>query len=77
MAFNINDDLSVSYGIMKSDRTLANESTVEAEAQSLQVAYSMGGASIKVAETQGDNLKYTSGSTQDRDATTIALSLAF
>jgi outer membrane protein OmpU len=77
VAFNINDDLSISYGIMKSDRTLANATSVEAEAQSLQVAYSMGGASIKVAETTGDNLKYTSGSGQDRDATTIALSLAF
>jgi outer membrane protein OmpU len=77
VAFNVNDDLSISYGVMKSDRKLANATSVEAEAQSLQVAYSMGGASIKLAETTGDNLKYTSGSTQDRDATTIALSLAF
>ena len=65
------------YGLQRSDRQLANHTNVEAEAQSIQVAYSMGGASIKIAETQGDNLKYQSGSANSKDATTIALTLAF
>jgi hypothetical protein len=35
----------------------------------------MGGASIKIAETSGDNMAYSSGT--NKDATTVALSLAF
>jgi len=77
VSFAVNDDLSISYGLQKSDRALANHTNVEAEAQSLQIAYSMGGASLKIAETQGTNVKYQSGSANDKDATTIALTLAF
>ena len=45
--------------------------------ESFQVAYTMGGASIKIADTSLDNGSYTSGSAQDKDAMTVALSLAF
>jgi outer membrane protein OmpU len=75
ISFAINDDLSISYGSHKSDRNLTNGTNVEAEATSLQLAYSMGGASLKIAETSGDNLAYSTAT--DRDATTLALSLAF
>jgi hypothetical protein len=43
----------------------------------LQAAYSVGGMSIKIAETDGDNLKYQSGAANSKDATTVALTLAF
>ena len=45
--------------------------------ESFQIAYTMGGASIKIADTSGDNLKYVSGASMDKDGRTIALSLAF
>ena len=77
VSFNVNDNLSLSYGNHKSDRSLTSASTVELEAESLQIAYTMGGMSIKIAESTVDNGSYTSGSAQDRDATTVALSLAF
>jgi hypothetical protein len=77
VSFNVNDNLSLSYGNHKSDRSLTNASSVELEAESLQIAYTMGGMSIKVAESSVDNGSYTSGSAQDRDGTTVALSLAF
>jgi len=77
VSFNVNDNLSLSYGNHKSDRNLLGGTAVELEAESLQVAYSMGGMSIKIAESTVDNGSYTSGSAQDRDATTVALSLAF
>ena len=47
---------------------------VEAEVDSIQIAYSMGGASIKLAESDADNINY---GTADRGATTLALTLAF
>jgi hypothetical protein len=76
VSFSVNDDLSVSYGSHKSERSLTSAAAaIEAEATSVQVAYSMGGASIKIAETSGDNMAYSSGT--NKDATTVALSLAF
>jgi len=37
----------------------------------------MGGASIRIAEAQADNMKYQNTAAYDRDATTISVSLAF
>ena len=74
-SFAVNDDLSISYGMQKSERVKVNKvSTVEAQVDSIQIAYSMGGASIKLAETDADNINY---GTADRGATTLALTLAF
>jgi hypothetical protein len=77
VSFNVSDNLSLSYGSHKSDRVLTNVSSVELEAESLQMAYTMGGMSVKIAESTVDNGSYTSGTGQDRDGTTIALTLAF
>ncbi|MDP6585381.1 MAG: hypothetical protein QF535_12035, partial [Anaerolineales bacterium] len=74
VSFAVNDDLSISYGRQTSDRKLVNGTNVEAEVDSLQIAYSMGGASIKLAESNADNINY---GTADRGATTLALTLAF
>jgi len=52
-------------------------SNVDNEGQSFQLSYTMGGASIQIAENQVDNGNYTSGSAEDRDGTTLRLSLAF
>ena len=72
ISYSINDDLSVSYGRHESKR---NSTGKTLEAQSVQVSYSVGGASVKFAETQVDNKNYVSGT--DREGRTIALTLAF
>jgi hypothetical protein len=77
VSFSVNDDLAISYGVLKSDRVLNNGTTVQAEAESLQLSYSMGGASIKIAETSVDDASYVSGTANDNDGTTVALTLAF
>ena len=77
VSFAVNDDLTLSYGMHKSDRNLTSASSVEMEAQSLQLSYTMGGMSIKFAESQVDNASYTSGTASDNDGRTIALTLAF
>jgi len=82
VSFNINDDLSISYGEMESTKAVkgsgetAGSETITT-AESIQLAYTMGGMSIKIAETSVDNATYTSGTASDSDATTVALSLAF
>jgi len=71
ITFAVNDDLSVSYGHIESDgKGVGNDP----EADSIQAAYSMGGASIRIAEVDVDNAGYAAGSTS---ATIVSLSLAF
>ena len=77
VSFNVSDNLSLSYGNHKSQNALNSGASVELEAESLQMAYTMGGMSVKIAESSVDNASYTSGTSKDRDGTTIALSLAF
>jgi hypothetical protein len=77
VSFQVNDDLSLSYGAHESEANKTNATNISNDAYSLQLAYSMGGASIKVAETHVDNANYQTGAANDIDGTTIALSLAF
>jgi len=82
VAFNVNDDLSLSWGHHEmaqyddvgDDRTDQFADSV-IEVNSWQIAYTMGGASLRIAETKGDNLFFTKA--RDQDATTVSVSLAF
>ena len=73
ISFAVNDDLSISFGHQESKTNVSGAATVDA--QSLQLSYSVGGASVKVAETQVDNQNYVSGT--NREGRTIAVTLAF
>jgi len=77
VSFAVNDDLSLSYGQHESEAHLNSGSVTTLEAQSLQMSYTMGGASIKFAESSVDNASYTAGTSADWDGRTIALTLAF
>jgi outer membrane protein OmpU len=78
VSFSVNDDLSLSYGMHKSERgTNTGAGAIEVEAESVQIAYSMGGATLKIAETQIDNSAYVSTTAGDKEGTTMMLSLAF
>jgi len=72
ISYSINDDLSISYGSHESKSSSTGKTL---KATSLQLAYSVGGASIKVSESQVDNQNYVSGT--NREGRTIALTLAF
>jgi len=75
ITFAINDDLSVGYNHYESKQT--STTNVTAEASSVQIAYSMGGASIRVAQGSADNMDYNTGAAFDRDNTIISVALAF
>ena len=77
IAFNISDDLSISYGETKSVRAQQGTTANEAKAQSLQLSYTMGGATIAIAENSIKNASYVSTTDKDTDGTTLALTLAF
>ena len=79
VSFNVNDNLSLSYGEHWSHRSInhSNNASVRSEAESIQVAYTIGGVALKLAESKVDNANYVSGASGDLEARTIAMSLAF
>jgi len=74
ITFAVNDDLSIGYNHYESD---GSGNAADVEATAVQLSYSMGGATINIAEASMDNAKYQTAAANDRDATTIAVSLAF
>ena len=80
IAFNINDDLSVSYGNHESQKGYVTPGALDSvyvEITSWQVAYSMGGASFRYASVDVNNAAYQTSSEYDKSANIISLSLAF
>jgi hypothetical protein len=83
ISFNINDDLSVSYGTMESQKASYNGSKAQSgtpgtqlvKADSFQAAYTMGGASIRVADVNVDNQTFADGA--NYSATIVSMGLAF
>jgi outer membrane protein OmpU len=79
IAFNINDDLSISYAEVEEthdSRMAATNTDVTQESESLQIAYSMGSMSIKAYTTEITNPNFK----EDADnlkRNEIALGLAF
>jgi outer membrane protein OmpU len=74
VTFNVNDNLSVSYGHVESD---GKGASADPEADSIQAAYTMGGATFRIAEVDRENGTYSAAASGDSDATIISLGLAF
>jgi hypothetical protein len=75
ITFQINDDLSIGYNNIESEQKSGTATT--AESTSIQVAYTMGGASIRLADTSVDNSAYQTSAGYDKDGRTLSVSLAF
>ncbi len=77
LAFAVNDDLSVSYTREISEVNLANSGTVtyDVEMDSVQVAYSLGGATLSIARADVENVSYIQNN--DLEETIIAMTFAF
>ena len=71
IAFNINENMAISYGIQDTD----NGSAVDQEAKGFSASYTMGALSLKAYKNEVDNLNHTSGETSEK--TEISLSVAF
>jgi len=85
VAFNVNDDLSVSYGKWESRKAGYNNSNTQNTGEagrrvivdSWQIAYTMGGASLRVADVKADNAHFNQNAAGDTSATVVSLGLAF
>jgi len=75
VTFSVNDDLSIGYNHVESDEV--GGSKEDAEATSIQAAYTMGGATFRIAEVDIKNRAYSSAATADVDGTVISMGLSF
>ena len=75
ISFQINDDLSVSYGHTESDQQTTTNP--DAEADAIQASYTMGGATLAIALVDVDNQAYGTAASADKSATIVYLGLAF
>jgi outer membrane protein OmpU len=73
VTFNVNDNLSIGYAHVESTKEGGNT----AEADSLQAAYTMGGATFRIAEVDVENAKYSTAAANDSEGTIVSLGLAF
>jgi outer membrane protein OmpU len=77
VSYAVNDDLSISYGHVESEKDNIGSADVTMETDSVQISYTMGGATIILAETSIDDALYASGTGGDISGTTLRLALAF
>ena len=83
VSFNVNDNLSVSYAEHWSHKSIigsdgdSNSEAIRSEAESYQIAYTIGGVAFKFAESEVDDAQYVTGGAGDLEGRTIAMSLAF
>jgi len=71
IAFNVNENMAISYGIQDTD----NGSATDQEASGFSASYTMGALSLKAYKNKVDNLNHSSGDTSEK--TEISLSVAF
>jgi outer membrane protein OmpU len=80
VSFNVNDDLSASYGKHTSEQGFVNPGAkggVDMEITSFQIAYTVGGASLRYARTDVTNAAYQLAESYDKSGNVISVSLAF
>ena len=77
IGYAVNDDLTVSYTTETGERNMQTSSTAtyDIEVDSIQLAYSLGGATLSIARTDYENIGYADGA--DATDTIIALTFAF
>jgi len=82
VAFNVSDNLSLSYGEVESRQETYTQSNATHSArtinvESVQAAYTMGGASFRIANVDATNTFYQTSTSNDSNATIVSMGLAF
>jgi len=77
IGYAVNDDLSVSYTQETSEANYMTSTTTayDIEMDSIQLAYSLGGATLSIARADVENVSYVQN--DDLTETIIAMSFAF
>ena len=76
IAFQVNDDLSISYGRLEETYSAGSTADVTMSSNSYQAAYSMGAMSVSAYHTKTDNPDWAS-TAKAEEINEIALNFAF
>ena len=78
ISYAINDDISVSYEVEKSQKNFLDDAQADVEQKSTgyQLAYNLGGMTLAIARNSHDNPSYSS-TADSIDQTLIAVTMAF
>ena len=78
IAYAVNDDLTISYEVEKSEANYVLDTTaaVEQKSTGVQLAYNLGGMTLAIARNSHDNPSYSS-TAADIDQTLFAVTMAF
>jgi outer membrane protein OmpU len=81
VSFQVNDNLSISYGEHNSTKVNGTAANVELETKGLNAAYNMGGATLKLSHSEADNVSYINTANtvggNDDSHTVLAIGMAF
>ena len=82
--FDVNDNLAVSYNVDESESnqrvavaqaaTVGTKTVVAMEQETLQIAYTIGGATIGIADIEVDNADYTAGKKETQSVISLGIS---
>ena len=77
IAYTVSDDLSISYGTEELTFGVASSTNVAAEFERVKVTYTTGGMTLTASQAQGDNVSYSTATTEDREVWALGASFAF
>ena len=76
IAFNVNDNLSVSFEDIESEQQdVTNSNDITMDVQSVQASYTVAGMTLSISNEDYDNHDYTTGNKMKE--TNFAMSIAF
>jgi outer membrane protein OmpU len=77
VAYTVSDELSLSYGSEELTFGAASATNVAAEFERVKVTYVSGGMTLTASQASGDNVSYTTATTEDREVWALGASFAF
>jgi outer membrane protein OmpU len=77
IAYTISDELSVSYGSEELEFGVQSATNVAAEFERVKVSYVTGGMTLTASQASGDNVSYSTATTEDREVWALGASFAF
>ena len=77
VAFNVNENFAVSYGVQDAEQQAnsANTTTVEEEVTGISASYTMGAASVRLSNSTSDNDGFSTAT--EKEVTELSLVLSF
>jgi len=77
VAYTVSDELSISYGSEELEFGVQSATNVAAEFERVKVTYVAGGMTLTASQASGDNISYSTATTEDQEVWALGASFAF